>query len=96
VDLLLQFLDIHHGLLEDLELEFLFLPLLLALGGLLPGRELVVFIILFHTLNARGILPSNIRGYEIPDHRECLIDLGAPGLFDTGMVLAAHRFAGST
>jgi len=46
-DLLLQFLDVQDGLLEDLQLELFFL-FLLALTGLLwvPGPKLVVLVVL--------------------------------------------------
>jgi hypothetical protein len=47
-DLILQFLDVQDGLLEDLQLELLFLFLLALTAGLLgvPGPKLVVLVVL--------------------------------------------------
>lgn len=96
-DFLLQFLDVHYGLLEDLEFELFFLPLLPDLGRLLLRNYFVIFVIVVYALIARNDrLPSGIGRDEISKHRECLIDLGAPGLLDAGMILAAHRFTRST
>jgi hypothetical protein len=54
-NLLLQFLDVQDGLLEDLQFELFFL-FLLALTGLLrvPGPNFVVLVVLVETLITTG------------------------------------------
>jgi len=98
-DLLLQFLNVDDRLFEYLELELFFLSLLLVLAWLLrvAGSKLVVLIILVCTVIGRGSNPPRgIGRYEIPQHGEGVVDLGAPGLLDARMVLAAHRLARGT
>jgi len=98
-DFFLQFLNVQDGLLKYLQLELLFLSLL-VLGGLLRvlRRELVVIVVIVCALvdASEGELPPGIGRHEVPQHREGFVDLGAPGLLDARMVLPAHRFAGST
>ena len=92
-DLLLQFLNVKDGLFEDLELELFFLSLLLVLARLLrvARPKLVILVILVRTLIGCGSNPPpGICRYEIPQHREGVVDLGAPGLLDARMILAAH------
>jgi len=98
-DLLVQFLNVQDGLLEDLQLKLLFLPLLVLAAGLLRGRgsKVVVLVVLVDAIVAGyGKLPPDIGGHEIAQHREGIVDLCASGLFDARMVLAAHGFARGT
>lgn len=97
-DLLVQFLNVEDGLLEDLQLKLLFLPLLVLAGLLrLRGSKVVVLVVLVDAIIAGyGKLPPDIGRHEIAQHREGIVDLCAPGLLDARMVLAAHGFACST
>jgi hypothetical protein len=100
-DLLLQFLNVEDCLLEDLELELLFLPLL-VLARLFRrgerGSEVIILLVLlvYAIIAGQGELPPGIGRHEIAQHRKGVVDLCAPGLFDARMVLAAHGFARST
>lgn len=100
-DLLLEFLNVEDRLLEDLELKLLFLPLL-VLAGLFRGGErgpkvvILVVLLVYAIIAGQGELPPGIGRHEIAQHREGVVDLCAPGLFDARMVLAAHGFARST
>ena len=99
-DLLLEFLNVEDRLLEDLELKLFFLPLL-VLARLFRGERgpevVLVLVLLVHAIIAgQGELPSGIGRHKIAQHRESIVNLCAPGLFDARMVLAAHRFARGT
>ena len=97
-DLILQFLDVQDGLLEDLQLEFFFL-LLLTLPGLLriPVTKLVVLLVLVRAVVFGGrLIPARVGGHEIAQGGEGVVDFGAPGLFDARVVLAAHGLARGT
>lgn len=97
-DLVLEFLDVQDRLLKDLQLELLFLPLLVLAGFLrVGGTKVVVLLVLVCAIIAgyRKFSPDIGRD-EIAQHREGIIDLCTPGLFDARMVLATHGFARST
>ena len=97
-DLVLQFLNVQDRLIKDLQLELLFLPLLVLAGLLrLGGSKVVVLVVLAYAIIAGyGKFPLGIGRHEIAQHREGIVDLCTPGLFDARMILATHGFACST
>jgi len=97
-DLVLQFLNVQDRLLKDLQLELLFLSLL-VLAGLLRvgGSKVIVLVVLVDAIIAGyGKFPPGIDRHEIAQHREGIVDLCTPGFFDARMILTTHGFACST
>jgi hypothetical protein len=97
-DLVLEFLNVQDRLLKDLQLELLFLPLL-VLARLLRvgGFNLIVLLVLVCAIiPGYGEFSPGIGRHEIAQHREGIVYLCTPGFFDARMILATHGFACST